>query len=43
MKKFIFSAILLSGMLAGCSNKEQNEKEENMTPLTLTLEWAKAD
>ena len=41
MKKFIFSAILLSGMLAGCSNKEQNEKEENMTPLTLTQEWDK--
>ena len=26
MKKLILAVILLSGMLAGCTNKEQNEK-----------------
>ncbi|MBQ5937464.1 MAG: alpha/beta hydrolase [Bacteroidaceae bacterium] len=41
MKKNILAAILLSGMLAGCTNKEQTKTEDNMTTLTLTQEWDK--
>ncbi len=41
MKKTILAAILLGGMLAGCTNKEQTKTEDNMTTLTLTQEWDK--
>ena len=41
MRKTILAAILLSGMLAGCTNKEQTKTEENMTTLNLTQEWDK--
>ena len=41
MKKTILAAILLGGMLAGCTNKEQTKTEENMTTLNLTQEWDK--
>ena len=41
MKQTILAAILLSGMLAGCTNKEQTKTEDNMTTLTLTQEWDK--
>ena len=41
MKKNILAAILLSGMLIGCTNKEQTKTEENMTTLNLTQEWDK--
>ena len=33
--------MLLGGMLAGCTNKEQAKTEENMTTLNLTQEWDK--
>ena len=41
MKKVLLAAILLGGMLAGCTNKEQAKTEENMTTLILTQEWDK--
>ena len=41
MKQIVFATILLSGMLAGCTNKEQTKTEDNMTTLTLTQEWDK--
>ena len=41
MKKVLLAAILLGGMLAGCTNKEQAKTEENMTTLNLTQEWDK--
>ena len=43
MKKNILAAILLSGMLTGCTNKEQTKTEENMTTLNLTQEWDKVN
>ncbi len=41
MKRIVFATILLSGILAGCTNKEQTKTEDNMTTLTLTQEWDK--
>ena len=41
MKKVLLAAMLLGGMLAGCTNKEQAKTEENMTTLILTQEWDK--
>ena len=41
MKKVLLAAVLLGGMLAGCTNKEQTKTEENMTTLILTQEWDK--
>ena len=41
MKKVLLAAMLLGGMLAGCTNKEQAKTEENMTTLNLTQEWDK--
>ena len=42
MKKTILAAVLLGGMLAGCTNKEQTKTEENMKQeLNLTQEWDK--
>jgi fermentation-respiration switch protein FrsA (DUF1100 family) len=40
MKVFL-AAVLLGGMLAGCSNKEQTKTEENMTTMNLVQEWDK--
>ena len=39
MKTVLLAAILLGGMLAGCTNKEQTKTEEDM--LTLNQEWDK--
>ena len=41
MNKSIIAAALLGGMLAGCTNKDQTQTEENMTTLNLTQEWDK--
>ena len=42
MKRILLSAVLLGGMLAGCTNKEQAKTEENMKQeLQLTQEWDK--
>ena len=41
MKRLILAAVLLGGMLTGCTNKEQNKTEENMTTMNLTQEWDK--
>ena len=41
MKKILLVAVLLGGMFAGCTNKEQTKPEENMTTLNLTQEWDK--
>ena len=41
MKRIVFATILLSGILAGCTNKEQTKTEDNMKTLTLTQEWDK--
>ena len=41
MKKILLVAVLLGGMLAGCTNKEQTKPEVNMTTLNLTQEWDK--
>ena len=41
MKKVFLAAMLLGGMLAGCTNKEQAKTEDNMTTLNLTQEWDK--
>ena len=34
-------AVVLGGMLTGCTNKEQTKTEEDMKTLTLTQEWDK--
>ncbi len=41
MRKAILAAVLLGGMLIGCTNKEQTKTEEDMTTLNLTQEWDK--
>ena len=41
MKRLILAAVLMGGMLTGCTNKEQNKTEENMTTMNLTQEWDK--
>ena len=41
MKRVVIAALLLGGMLAGCTNKEQTKTEDNMTTLNLTQEWDK--
>ena len=41
MRKAILAAVLLGGMLIGCTNKEQSKTEEDMTTLNLTQEWDK--
>ena len=37
----LLAAVMMGGLLAGCTNKEQNQTNENMTALTLTQEWDK--
>ena len=37
----ILAAVVLGGMLTGCTNKEQTKTEEDMKTLTLTQEWDK--
>ncbi|MBQ6434019.1 MAG: alpha/beta hydrolase [Bacteroidaceae bacterium] len=41
MKNLILSAVILSGMLAACSENNQTKSEENMQNLELTQEWDK--
>ena len=41
MRKMIFTAMLLGGMLAGCTNKEQTTNGNMKQELTLTQEWDK--
>ena len=41
MKKILLAAVLLVGMLMGCTNSEQTKTEDNMTTLQLTQEWDK--
>ena len=42
MKKVLFIALLVAGMLTACNNKETtNQNEEGMTTLNLTQEWDK--
>ncbi len=41
MRKTILAAVLLGGMLIGCTNKEQSKTEEDMTTLNLTQKWDK--
>ncbi|MBO7119891.1 MAG: alpha/beta hydrolase [Bacteroidaceae bacterium] len=41
MKRTILAAMLLSGMLAGCTNKEGMKTVGNMTTLNMTQEWDK--
>ena len=40
-KKVVLAAVLMSGMLTACINKEQSKTEEDMTTLHLTQEWDK--
>ena len=40
-KKVVLAAVLMSGMLTACINKEQPKTEEDMTTLHLTQEWDK--
>ncbi len=40
-KKVVLAAVLMSGMLTACINKEQPKTEGNMTTLHLTQEWDK--
>ena len=37
----ILAAVVLGGMLTGCTNKEQTKTEDDMKTLTLTQEWDK--
>ncbi|MBO7467223.1 MAG: alpha/beta hydrolase [Bacteroidaceae bacterium] len=41
MRRVLVAAALVSGILVGCTNNEQNKLGENMTTLTLTQEWDK--
>ena len=41
MKKIILSAVLLGGMLTGCTGNGQTKTDNNMTTLQLTQEWDK--
>ena len=41
MKRMILAAVVLGGMLTGCTNKEQTKTEDDMKTLTLTQEWDK--
>ena len=41
MRKMIFTAMLLGGVLAGCTNKEQTTNGNMKQELTLTQEWDK--
>ena len=41
MRKMIFTAMLLGGMLAGCTNKEKTTNGNMKQELTLTQEWDK--
>ncbi len=41
MRKVWMLAVVLGGMLTGCTNKEQTKTEEDMKTLTLTQEWDK--
>ena len=41
MRRVLVAAALVSGILVGCTNHEQNKLGENMTTLTLTQEWDK--
>lgn len=40
-KKVVLAAVLMSGMLTACINKEQPKTEGDMTTLHLTQEWDK--
>ena len=41
MKKVLLAAVLLVGMLMGCTDSKQTKTEDNMTTLQLTQEWDK--
>jgi fermentation-respiration switch protein FrsA (DUF1100 family) len=41
MRKVWMLAVVLGGMLTGCTNKEQTKTEDDMKTLTLTQEWDK--
>ena len=41
MKKLLLAAVLISGMLAGCTIKEQTKEDKMNTKLQLTQEWDK--
>ena len=41
MKKIVFTALVIAGVLVACSQKKNQTKEENMKKLELTQEWDK--
>lgn len=41
MKKLIFAMVLAGGILAGCTQKKDNQNENTMTKLEMTQEWDK--
>ena len=41
MKKLVFTALVIAGVLVACSQKNNQTKEENMKKLELTQEWDK--
>lgn len=41
MKKIVFTALVIAGVLVACSQKNNQTKEENMKKLELTQEWDK--
>ena len=41
MNKLLLAAVLISGMLAGCTNKKQTKEDNMNTKLQLTQEWDK--
>ena len=41
MKKLVYTALVIAGVLVACSQKNNQTKEENMKKLELTQEWDK--
>ena len=41
MKKLIFAMVLAGGILAGCTQKKNNQNENTMKQLEMTQEWDK--
>ena len=41
MKKIVFTALVIAGVLVACSQKNNQTKEDNMKKLELTQEWDK--
>ncbi len=41
MKKLVFTALVIAGVLVACSQKNNQTKEDNMKKLELTQEWDK--